>query len=120
MCPCEGLDCRLCARDPRHGTPNGYTNLRCHCEPCRAANAAYMYDLKLRRIARNDMPERLHGTPDGYGNWGCRCIPCTKAHSKDVLDRAQRAKVGLTDCGQGVHPKPKYRRSNDPRRDPNR
>jgi hypothetical protein len=26
--------------DPRHGTLNGYFNLRCRCEKCRKANAA--------------------------------------------------------------------------------
>jgi hypothetical protein len=28
--------------DPRHGTLNGYTNLGCRCEKCRAARAEYM------------------------------------------------------------------------------
>lgn len=27
--------------DPRHGTNNGYTNLRCHCDRCRAAWTAW-------------------------------------------------------------------------------
>ncbi len=27
--------------DPRHGTHNGYTNLRCRCEPCREAASLY-------------------------------------------------------------------------------
>ena len=29
------------ADDPRHGTLNGYNNLRCRCQPCRDANAAW-------------------------------------------------------------------------------
>jgi hypothetical protein len=27
--------------DPRHGTYNGYRNLSCRCDDCRAANTAY-------------------------------------------------------------------------------
>lgn len=30
----------LPAGDPRHGTPNGYTNWRCRCDPCKAAHTA--------------------------------------------------------------------------------
>lgn len=32
----------LSASDPRHGTANGYNNLRCRCERCRKAWAAYI------------------------------------------------------------------------------
>ena len=28
-------------KDPRHGTPNGYSNLGCGCDPCTAAWADY-------------------------------------------------------------------------------
>jgi hypothetical protein len=31
----------LAPGDPRHGTHNGYANLRCRCEACRAANAEF-------------------------------------------------------------------------------
>lgn len=34
--------------DPRHGTSNGYTNLKCRCDACRAAWAAYKRDCTLR------------------------------------------------------------------------
>lgn len=27
--------------DPRHGTPNGYTNYACRCRECKAAWSAY-------------------------------------------------------------------------------
>ena len=27
--------------DPRHGTVNGYVNLRCRCAPCTAAHTEY-------------------------------------------------------------------------------
>lgn len=32
-----------------HGTYNGYTNYRCRCERCRAANAAFERERKRRR-----------------------------------------------------------------------
>lgn len=28
--------------DPRHGTANGYNNLRCRCRPCTVAHTAYL------------------------------------------------------------------------------
>lgn len=28
--------------DPRHGTQNGYGNLKCRCEPCKKANTNYL------------------------------------------------------------------------------
>lgn len=38
----------LTADDPRHGTNNGYGNLKCRCQPCRDAHAEYQ-----RRIHRD-------------------------------------------------------------------
>lgn len=35
--------------DPRHGSPSTYSNHMCRCELCRAAQAAYMRDLRRRR-----------------------------------------------------------------------
>ena len=37
-CLCGGGACRLDADDARHGTINGYRNLRCRCGECREAN----------------------------------------------------------------------------------
>lgn len=34
--------------DPRHGTPNGYTNLRCRCDRCKKAGAAHSALRKTR------------------------------------------------------------------------
>lgn len=69
--------------DPRHGTANGYLNLYCRCDECRAANTR-----KVRRD-RADRTRRLeanyasltHGNDSTYQNWGCRCRPCTDAHN---------------------------------------
>lgn len=42
----------LPANDPRHGTPNGYTNYGCRCEPCRAAGSEANKRRRKRREAR--------------------------------------------------------------------
>lgn len=80
------------ADDPRHGTDNGYNNLRCSCDRCRAAHAQVCARYKRLRIARG-CPEKLHGTAGGYGNYGCRCTPCTDAWARDILDRYHRRKA---------------------------
>lgn len=72
--------------DPRHGTVNGYTNLRCRCGRCRLAWQKYQIVLRARRwessrqnggVAPGD---RMHGKVCTYWNWGCRCGPCKVAH----------------------------------------
>lgn len=35
--------------DPRHGSTSTYSNYMCRCDLCRAAQAAYMRDLRRRR-----------------------------------------------------------------------
>lgn len=42
-CECEGQNCQMLKDDRRHGTNNGYQNLKCRCEPCRSAHAEYYY-----------------------------------------------------------------------------
>lgn len=50
--------------DPRHGTPNGYRNLGCHCDDCKAANAKeqhrYMHadPVRLQRHAERMAQKR--------------------------------------------------------------
>lgn len=46
--------------DERHGTLNGYNNLRCRCDGCRAANAASMREYKERRRAFEQMYREDH------------------------------------------------------------
>jgi hypothetical protein len=73
--------------DPRHGTLNGYVNLRCRCALCRLANTEYM---AKRRVERSQGPVLAeHGNPNTYSNWSCRCEPCTRAHADDVRLRSQ-------------------------------
>lgn len=67
--------------DPRHGTVNGYRNLGCTGECCKAAAKGQKQGLP------DDDPR--HGTTNGYGNYGCRCTPCTKAWSDDQAARRQ-------------------------------
>lgn len=76
--------------DPRHGT-NGYTNLGCRCEVCRAANTANNLRTREDRKRRleQDPSIRPHGVETTYLNYGCRCVPCTDA--KRAAD-ARRAK----------------------------
>ena len=47
------------ASDPRHGTANGYKNLRCRCEPCTTANASLQREYRERRLTKVS-----GGTPD--------------------------------------------------------
>jgi len=108
-CSCDGARCALCEYDPRHGTPNGYGNLRCRCEECRAAHADFCYDRRAVRMER-PVPEHVHGTPNGYGNYGCRCQMCSDAWVMDTLERYELRQQGLTRCQLGLQAKPIRRR----------
>lgn len=108
MCGCDRHGCRIGPGDPRHGTANGYTNLDCGCEPCRAANAAEQRKFKRRRVTRT-LPDDLHGTDNAYTNWGCRCARCRAGHAAVANARYHRRKDGLTDCAMGLAPKPTRR-----------
>ena len=39
--------------DPRHGTANGYVNLKCRCDLCRAAWATYQRGHEKQWRAKN-------------------------------------------------------------------
>lgn len=68
--------------DPRHGTPNGYINGRCRCDPCLAAGRAYQNNdaqLRMRRAREGRVPDELHGSYNAYSNYGCRCDACVHA-----------------------------------------
>lgn len=89
----------LAPDDPRHGTLNGYNNLRCRCDDCRGAardwNRAYSHRTGRRRpravylaTLRNRVTE--HGTITRYAH-GCRCDECKRA-SREAKAR-WRAKV---------------------------
>ena len=70
--------------DTRHGTTNGYSNLRCRCEACRAAWTRYV--LARRETRKTLLPYRFdrlaHGSVWTYTNHGCRCRPCIAAKAQ--------------------------------------
>lgn len=68
--------------DSRHGTVNGYCNLKCRCPRCKAAGAELNRRMKQRRYEQG-APTHLHGTVNGYSNYGCRCAPCKAAYSAE-------------------------------------
>jgi hypothetical protein len=76
--------------DPRHGSVNGYSNLRCRCQPCRDAWAALLKTYRAKRAARLDAADVVHGSSSTYNNWGCRCDLCTKAHSQTPASQVHR------------------------------
>lgn len=77
---------------PAHGTMNGYGNLGCRCNECRAANrdshAAYLR--RVRDTGQLTTGDRLHGTSYRY-DVGCRCDECREAHN--AKSRATKARL---------------------------
>lgn len=61
-----------------HGMPSTYTNHRCRCEPCTAANTRRVLASRAKRDA-STLPPEAHGKASTYGNWRCRCVACTAA-----------------------------------------
>jgi hypothetical protein len=74
--------------DPRHGTPNGYGNLGCRCDACRAAHAinhaAYM-----KRKRESGEIVGSHGSSVAYDS-GCRCDVCRLAHNARSVEKKRR------------------------------
>ena len=75
--------------DPRHGSVNGYGNMKCRCVPCRSAWAASIQQRKLARPAL-EVNDPRHGTTNGYSNWSCRCQACRTAHTTYEIARRKR------------------------------
>jgi hypothetical protein len=65
--------------DPRHGTVNGYTNLKCRCKSCRRAWADAAIRKRKARASRLSATPVEHGTESTYTNWACRCAECRAA-----------------------------------------
>ena len=80
--------------DPRHGTNNGYQNLRCRCRPCTDAFAAYTLVKHHARRGSLAPGDSRHGTYNGYRNYGCRCVDCkaaSAAYARDYYSRQRAA-----------------------------
>lgn len=100
--------------NPRHGTDNGYRNLGCRCDRCRAANAASHLAWTHRTGMHRPREEYLdnlydnpppHGTVTSYARpWFCRCDEC-RAASAAARARRRRtpnvAKHGRVGYGNG-------------------
>lgn len=77
-----------------HGTPNGYFNYKCRCEPCKAAGRAYQLPRTKDRWEKGLEPsDPRHGSYNGYLNYGCRCNECREANR--VYAIGYRLKRGL-------------------------
>lgn len=72
--------------DERHGTLNGYSNLGCCCDDCRAVWAKYCLALRHRRTPPPPGDER-HGKATTYWNYRCRCLPCRAAKATSQRNR---------------------------------
>lgn len=104
--------------DPRHGTPNGYSNHGCRCHACGAANTAYVRARRIGGYATDPCPscggpkrviaalcqacwnaerEPPHGT-EGQYNKGCGCDECRQAAA--AARRARRAATKVP-CSHG-------------------
>ena len=86
--------------DPRHGTDNGYINLGCRCDKCKAAKAARNARERQVRHATT----RSEGVPAGvqhnastYSNWGCRCQACTQEWAKYILAQYHARRAAQAD-----------------------
>ncbi len=73
--------------DLRHGTINGYSNLKCRCAACKTAWADYC--LNLRNSAALPPDDWRHGQRNTYLNYACRCDACRLAA------RIYRQKTGV-------------------------
>lgn len=99
-CSCGRAGCRLAEGDPRHGTVNGYGNLKCGCGPCKAAVAEAVRCTRDRfrrlRLA-GAMPDDAHGRATGYQLYGCDCDKCVTARraTRPASDHPRRPFVEM-------------------------
>lgn len=110
--------------DPRHGTPNGYSNHGCRCHACGAAQTAYARERKIGGYSQNPCPacgkpkwvlsalcrecmnaarEAPHGTEVRYKR--CGCDECRQASAAARRRRREASRVPCTHgCGTMVDP----------------
>lgn len=78
----------------KHGTLGAYKNHRCRCDPCKAANTAYMEEYRITlpvEVSELMSPVR-HGTHATYSN-GCRCDPCREANTAYIREWRKKDKT---------------------------
>lgn len=80
--------------DPRHGTANGYSNLKCRCASCREAWRIAYAERRAAYRARPWPESAKHGTVSAYTNYACRCGECRAAHAELARTRAARQHLG--------------------------
>jgi alcohol dehydrogenase class IV len=69
-----------------------YTNHKCRCDECRAANADYMKRRRAERVSllAQGLVDPVHGKATTYANYRCHCGPCLAAWA--AYERSRRAK----------------------------
>lgn len=79
--------------DARHGTTNGYRNLRCRCDRCRAAATK---DKQMWQAVRASLSpdDPRHGSLNAYQNYGCRCAACTEVQRVGHLKSRGKGQAG--------------------------
>jgi hypothetical protein len=98
------------AKDPRHGTANGYTNLGCRCDPCRTARRLYRNSLMIG--PRNKVGGLPKSGPASYSAIHARihvlygpariydCVDCgDNAHEWSYDGKDLNATCAVTDVG---------------------
>lgn len=81
----------LAVDDPRHGT-NGYGNLGCRCDRCRAAHRA-AHQQYMARVRASGRLLGSHGSVVAYDT-GCRCDKCRAAHNKKSREYKAKQRRG--------------------------
>lgn len=85
-----------------HGTPGGYSNHKCRCDPCRTTWNKYCADRKRKRRSEYVFnPLDPHGDPKTYQK-GCTCDACKDGHNRYTLQvrRGESAKSGVCEICQ--------------------
>lgn len=77
--------------DPRHGTYNGYSNLKCRCDRCREANTAYCRAARERAAASARCPS-CNGSAGVYAGGECR--KCYNYRNRTGYSRPPHAAKG--------------------------
>jgi len=91
----RSLGLNLRGDDPRHGTVNGYSNLKCRCFVCKQAWTEYNREQRLVRFLQLTPDDPRHGSRSTYLNYGCRCGLCrTAANTYNQTIRKARRGAG--------------------------